>query len=141
MNTAVIPSALCEALKVQRCSDDDIPRVWTALVFVGLTSPDDWTTDFIKEEDFKSAGLSLLLSRKLLAALKTASASGAQEASRVPPQLPHEGDGFRLLPPDKDQPAPSASYGVSPESPVLVPTQDAQADERNSMEQEQVAST
>ena len=83
MNTAVIPSALCEALKVQRCSDEDIPRVWTALASVGLTSPDDWTTDFIKEEDFKSAGLSLLLSRKLLAALRTAGASGAQE-----------GDGF-----------------------------------------------
>ena len=130
MNTAVIPSALCEALKVQRCSDEDIPRVWTALASVGLTSPDDWTTDFIKEGDFNSAGLSLLLSRKLLAALKTAGASGAQE-----------GDGFRLLPPDKDQPAPSASYGVSPESPVLVPTQDAQADDRNSMEQEQVANT
>ena len=120
--------SLREALKVQRCSEEDMDVVWSALKAVGLTSPDDWSTDFIQEADLRGYGLSLLLSRKVLAALKTA--GGAQASG-----------GFRLLPPDKNQPAPSASYGVSPDSPVVVPTQEAQPRERNNMGEEQFAST
>ena len=57
-------SSLRAALTKYGCADDDIPRVWSALVSLGLTSPSDWCTDLIHEADFKGAGLSVLLSRK-----------------------------------------------------------------------------